>query len=218
MPTPTHTIIRGAREPPGTPAVPAAVMTLSTIAITCWPSVRFTPNNWARNSTVTPSYKAVPLWHMVEPRDNRRAAISGGTFSSCSATARLVGRVEAPDERPRSLFGDQRQSGAEDQREEDDPEHVEIGRRLDRVRGHNFHEEIDSKGGGARAAGTGDLPAIGVEQLLAHFQGNTDAGSYQIDKHDADHGRDERRQEEVAERPHSNATDLADVPELRHAE
>src|SRR5881275_446069 len=49
------------------------------------------------------------------------------------------------------------------------------------------------------AAGIGDLPAIGVEQLLAHFQGNTDAGSYQIDKHDADHGRDERRQEEVAE-------------------
>src|ERR1043166_5336264 len=92
-PTVASTTIRSGSEPPGTPAAPTAVMTLKTRTTTCVPRSSDTPNTCARNSTVTPSYNAVPFMHMVEPSGSTKPAIWGGILSSSSATAMLVGSV-----------------------------------------------------------------------------------------------------------------------------
>ncbi len=86
------TMIKGS-EPPGTPAAPIAVITLKMTTIACVPRSRWMPNTCARNSTVTPSYSAVPFMHIVEPSGSTNPAILGGIFSSFSATEMLVGNV-----------------------------------------------------------------------------------------------------------------------------
>src|SRR5690606_27082088 len=92
-PTVASTIIISGSEPPGTPAAPTAVITASAATSTCAPSERSTPNTWARNSTVTPSYSAVPFMFIVAPSGSTKPAIGGGTPSSPCATAMLVGSV-----------------------------------------------------------------------------------------------------------------------------
>src|SRR2546429_1676051 len=76
-PTVASTTMRSGSEPPGTPAAPTAVITLSTSTTTCVPRLSETPNTWARKSTVTPSYRAVPFMHMVEPSGSTKPAILG---------------------------------------------------------------------------------------------------------------------------------------------
>ena len=66
-------------EPAGTPAVPMPPRMQTSITVTCWPSVRSMPKNWARKRTVTPSNIAVPFWLAVAPmvstkRDDAAAA------------------------------------------------------------------------------------------------------------------------------------------------
>src|SRR2546430_9549109 len=51
-PTVASTTIKSGSEPPGTPAAPTAVITLSTSTTACVPRSRETPNTCARNSTV----------------------------------------------------------------------------------------------------------------------------------------------------------------------
>ena len=59
--------------------------------------VRSTPKNWARNSTVTPSNRAVPFWLAVAPTVRTKRAILRGSFSCSSAAFNDTGR-EALDE------------------------------------------------------------------------------------------------------------------------
>src|SRR6267143_6507482 len=92
-PTVASTTIKSGNDPPGTPAAPTAVMTLSTSTTICVPRSSDTPNTCARKRTVTPSYSAVPFMHIVEPRGSTKPAILGGILNSSSATAMLVGRV-----------------------------------------------------------------------------------------------------------------------------
>ena len=85
------------REPAGTPAVPTPPRIQTSITTTCWVIVRSTPKNWARNSTVTPSNRAVPFWLAVAPTVRTKRAILRGSFSCSSAAFNDTGR-EALDE------------------------------------------------------------------------------------------------------------------------
>src|SRR5207248_5732 len=57
------------------------------------PSDRSAPNAWARNSTVTDSNRAVPLWFIEAESGSTNRDTGGGTFSSSSAHFIVVGRV-----------------------------------------------------------------------------------------------------------------------------
>ena len=60
--------------------------------------MRSTPASWARNNTVTPSYRAVPFWFAVAPTVSTKVLISRGTPRFSSDTRSAVGSVAFDDE------------------------------------------------------------------------------------------------------------------------
>ncbi|MFO0802508.1 MAG: hypothetical protein U0791_05215 [Gemmataceae bacterium] len=80
-------------EPPGTPAMPLAVRMHSTKAMICCSVSSVTPKAWARNSTVTDSKSAVPLWFIEAESGNTKLDTSFGTPRSSSAHWIAVGSV-----------------------------------------------------------------------------------------------------------------------------
>ena len=84
-------------EPDGTPAVPMPPRMHTSITMTCCQRLRSTPKNWARNSTVTPSNRAVPFWLAVAPTVSTKRDTRLGNFSFSSATRSAVGRVALLD-------------------------------------------------------------------------------------------------------------------------
>ena len=131
---------------------------------------------------------------------------------------RIADGVEHPDEGPRLLLRDQREGGTEHQGKEEDAEHIEVRGRLDRIARHDVHEQVGAEARGPARLQAGDLPPVGIEQLLAHLDGHAHAGTHEIHERDADHGGDHGGQEEVGERPHPHAAHFPDVTELCHAE
>ena len=80
-------------EPDGTPAVPMPPRMHTSMTVSCWPSERSTPKNWARKITVTPSNSAVPFWLAVAPTVSTKRDTVRGRPSFSSATRSAVGRV-----------------------------------------------------------------------------------------------------------------------------
>ena len=96
-PTATSTLTTSGSDPPGTPAVPTPAMMHITATVICCVRVSSTPNTWARNSTVTPSYSAVPFWLALAPMVSTKRAMRGGSPRFFSATRSETGSVALLD-------------------------------------------------------------------------------------------------------------------------
>ena len=92
-PTMISTITSSGIDPLGTPAAPRAVITDMPMTISWVNRSSWTPNTWARNSTVIPSNNAVPFMFMVAPSGTTKPAIDLGTPNFSSAVRMVVGIV-----------------------------------------------------------------------------------------------------------------------------
>ena len=103
---------------------------------------------------------------------------------------------------------------AEQDREYHHREHVAVGHRLDRVRGHEIDQEVDAAA--ARGRGRGQLRA--VAEPLEQRGVEPDAGLEQVDEAHADRDRDRRDRRGVGERAQADPPDAPQIAELRDRE
>ncbi len=125
---------------------------------------------------------------------------------------RVAHTLEEPEDGPRPVARHQRERDAEDQGEEDEPEHVALGGGLDRVPRDDIGEGLDAEPGLLRL----DQPLAGLGRVLGHqpvpdLGADLVAGPDHVHQREAQRRRERRRAEEEGQRLGADPADPADV-------
>ena len=133
----------------------------------------------------------------------------------------LVEALEEGEQRPGLVLGHLHEADAEQDRHDDDLEHVAVrGRRGEEVVRHHVHEKLErpARLGRARArdAVRRDV-RVARHELVAEARRDKVAGAHEVHHDEPEHDRDGRRGEVDADRLAADARELPQVREGRHA-